>query len=66
LTIAAIYKNRYQASSITGPATDFFTPHKNQYFRKNHVGSTGCKYRTQKRKSAQQQPIDLAMKSTGQ
>jgi hypothetical protein len=44
--------DRYPASSITRFATDFFASHRNQYFRKNHAGSTSCKCRTERRESA--------------
>ena len=42
------------SSSITGLATNFFAPHRNQYFRKNHARATGCKCRAERKKSAHQ------------
>lgn len=54
----------HQASSPACLATDFSASRRNQYFRKNHVGSTGCIRRTERGKSPRRQPIDSFMKST--
>jgi hypothetical protein len=58
--------DRHQASPAPGHATDFFAPGRDQHFRKNLAGSTGCKCSSEGPQSAGMQPTDFIVKSTGQ